>query len=367
MPEPTVSESSAKRLKNWLLLILVIALVGWTLFFFYKPTKDKAVPTNTGGGQGGPKGPVKVQGMLIATEPLSETIFSPGTLLSGEEAVLRAELAGRVTAIHFREGAAVSKGDLLVKMNDADLIAQLSKLESQLTLQQENADRQKQLLDINGISRQEYDEALNRVTATRADISFTRAQIAKTEIRAPFSGVIGLRSISVGSMVNTTDAVASLQQLHPLRLDFSIPEKYSAFVRRGDSVRFTIGGSEENHIAVIDALEPKIDPATRSVKIRALANNHGHTMLPGAFAKVMFTIGRKGEAILIPTSTVIPVLKGKKVMVVKNGVALSQPVTTGVRRHADIEITGGLNPGDTLLTSALMQLRDSMVVNVSLK
>lgn len=352
-------------LKNktlWLIIIIVAGLLAAKFIFF--PAIDHQQGPGGPGGKGGPGKGMMLNGMVAAGSNLQENVFAVGTLLANEEAELRPEMQGRVSSINFNEGSLVSKGALLIKLNDADYRAQLAKLESNLKLYRENADRKQRLLQLSGISQQEYDESRTQVAAVEADIAFTKAQIDKTEIRAPFSGVVGLRDISPGEMVSPSDVIASIQQLSTLKLDFTIPEKYSSLVKTGDEVSFTIDGNEQIQTAKIYAVEPKVDPVTRSVKVRALVNNPGNTLLPGTFARVEFGISKSGNAILIPTESVIPVLKGKKVMVVRNGMAVSQMVTTGLRKEKEIEITSGINSGDTILTSGLMQVRDSMKVEV---
>jgi membrane fusion protein (multidrug efflux system) len=197
-----------------------------------------------------------------------------------------------------------------------------------------------------------------------SDLQFVKAQIEKTEIRAPFDGQVGLKNVSEGSFVSQEYLIASIQQMHPVKIDFSLPEKYSTAVKAGQKITFTIEGDTTRHSGEVYAVEPRVDPATRSIRIRALAPNPGNKILPGVFARVNFGLNHIGEAVLIPTQAIIPVLKGKKVLVAENGMAISKVITTGIRQDKDVEIITGLKPGDTLITSGIMQLRDSMPVNV---
>ncbi len=343
------------------ILVLIVLLVTVKLLFLNKDVPQSSGPS--GGKSGGAK-PMNVNGIIITGSELQEGILASGTVLANESVELHPEISGKVVSILFREGSSVKKGDLLVKLNDADYRTQLSKLESSRKLLIEKADRQKQLFDLNGISRQEYDESLNQLAAVESDLQFVKAQIEKTEIRAPFDGQVGLKNISEGSFVNQEYLIASIQQMHPLKIDFSLPEKYSSAVRAGQKIKFTIEGDTTTHSGEVYAVEPKVDPATRSVRIRALAPNPGNKILPGAFAKVNFGLSHSGEAVLIPTQAVIPVLKGKKVLVAQNGLAISRVITTGIRQDKDVQILSGLTPGDTLITSGIMQLRDSMPVSV---
>lgn len=351
-------------LKNksfWVIAVILVVLIAAKFIFFPNQSQQQGAGP---AGKGGQQKPALVDGIVVSGSSLEENISSIGTLMANEEAELRAEIQGRIAAINFTEGTNVAQGTLLIKLNDSDLKAQLLKLEANLKLQKENAARQKKLFEMNGVSRQQFDEATTLVNSTEADIAFTKAQIEKTEIRAPFSGIIGLRNISTGRVVGPNDIIASVQQINPVKLDFSIPEKYSSLVSKGSEVQFTVDNNSAIQTAKIYAMEPKIDPQTRTVRVRAAAPNAEGKLIPGSFARVMFSISKSDNSILIPTQSVIPVLKGKKVMVVRNGLAVSQMVTTGVRQEKEIEILEGLKPGDTVLTTGLMQVRDSMMVQV---
>lgn len=344
------------------IVLLVVVLIAIKLLFLTDKTEKG--PGGSAAGQGGKGKPTSVNGVVVSKSDLEEGIFAIGTIHANEEVELRPEIAGKVIKILFKEGSEVKKGTLLVKLNDAEYKSQLSKLESNLRLLEEKSGRQKKLFEMNGISRQEYDEAMNQVAAVNSDREFLRAQIEKTEIRAPFSGQIGLKNISEGSFVNQNFLIATMQQLDPVKIDFALPEKYIEQIRPGKEISFTVEGSDTTYTAKIYAIEPKVDAATRTIKMRALAENSQNKIIPGSFAQVKFSLSRSGQAMLIPTQAIIPVLKGKKVMVAKNGKAISQNIVTGIRKETDVEVISGLNVGDTVITSGIMSLRDSMAVTV---
>jgi membrane fusion protein (multidrug efflux system) len=233
-----------------------------------------------------------------------------------------------------------------------------------LKLLEESSERQKKLLDMNGVSKEEYDAMMNQVSAVAADIDFVKAQISKTEIRAPFSGQVGLRFVSEGSTVSVGERIASVQQINPVKIDFSIPEKYAGSVKNGDEIRFTVEGNSEDFTGVIYAAEPKVDPATRTFRLRAISENPDGKIFPGAFARIELVLNKKESALMVPTQAIIPILKGKKVFTTENGKVVSKEVTTGTRTDELIEITSGINAGDTIITTGVMQLRDSMPVKV---
>jgi membrane fusion protein (multidrug efflux system) len=278
---------------------------------------------------------------------------------------LRSEMTGKVTGIYFKEGSRVKKGDLLVKINDADLQAQQQKLEFQKELAEEREFRQRRQLETDLTSQEQYDIALNALNAVKADIEVVQAQIAKTEIRAPFDGQIGLKYISEGSYLSPSVRVANLLNIHPIKVEFSIPEKYAGEVQVGDNISFTIQGSEHTYVGEIYAVEPKIDPVTRTLLVRALSPNPRRTLYPGSFADVQLIIERIPDALLIPTEAVIPELNGKKVFLYQQGKAFSAAVETGTRTPEEIQITNGIAAGDTVITSGILQLRQAMPVEIS--
>lgn len=345
------------------IVVLVIILVLIKLLFL---TKDQPAAASGAPGKGAANKKVNVNGILVSKSDLEEGLFAIGTVLANEEAELRPEISGKIINIFFKEGSRVQKGDLLVKLNDADYRAQLNKLESSLRLLNEKASRQTKLFELNGISRQEYDESLNQVDALKSDLQYIRAQIEKTEIRAPFSGQIGLKNISEGSYASVNFLIATMQQLNPVKIDFAIPEKYIDQVKSGKIITFTLEGDSTIHTAKVYAIEPKVESATRTLKMRALADNSENKIIPGSFARIKFSLNRTGQAILIPTQAIIPVLKGKKVMVAYNGMAISRNIITGIRKNNEIEVISGISPGDTVITSGIMSLRDSMHVTVKI-
>ena len=347
--------------KSALIVFLVILLLGGFIFYKIKTTqaKDdkKAAP---------PKPSVSnVTGLVIHPVRLDNTVTATGTVLANNEVDLHPEIAGRIVKLYFKEGSHVTKGELLVKINDADLRAQLEKLDYQLKLYQSQLVRNKKLLDKEGISQAEYDVALNQVDATKADMTNIRAQIAKTEIRAPFTGVVGLRYVSEGSFVTLTARIATLQEINPVRIDFAIPEKYMAMVKKGDQIKFTVQGAAGTFSGNIFAIEPKIDLATRTILMRASCPNEEAKLLPGAYARINLILGKTENALMVPTEAVIPILKGQTVYLMNNGKAKKVNIDVGMRNDSTTEVTSGLHAGDTVITTGIMYLRPDIKVNMT--
>lgn len=345
--------------KSIILLLSILAALVLIKIIWLKPEQSDAGKASPNKAQA-----VAVTGFIVHTQVLENNIFSSGTVMANEEVELRPEVSGKLIAIYFKEGSKVAKGTLLAKINDADLQAQLRKLQLQLKLAKERANRLKSLLDINGVSQEEYDASVNVQQSAAADIDFTKAQIAKTEIRAPFNGHIGLKKLSEGAFVSNASLIATMQQTDVLKLDFTIPERYSSIIGIGDKVHFSVENQKDTFNATVFAIEPKIDQQTRNVLIRAVYQNAHSAILPGTFAKVQLVANKKTEAIMVPTEAVIPDLKGKKVFVCVQGKAKPIKVITGTRTDAMIEIQSGLNTGDTLITTGIMSLKPDAPVKV---
>lgn len=285
-----------------------------------------------------------------------------GVLLPFEEVVLRPEVSGRVVQLNFTEGAPVAKGQLLVKVNDDDLRAQLEKNHIQLQLAKDDEARKRELLAIKGISKEEYDKALASLNALTADAAYINAAIAKTEVRAPFAGTVGLRQISFGAFVNNATEIGVLRQTNPLKLEFSVPEKTAAILQKGMTVAFSYAGTDKAIEAQIYALESGIDLATRTLKVRAKVDNANGRLLPGAFATVQVPFSQTGQAVMVPAQAVVPVMEGESVWVLRNGKAVQQKIKTGFRTTTQVMVNTGVEAGDTLIMTGFMQLREGMAV-----
>jgi membrane fusion protein (multidrug efflux system) len=345
-----------------LLVIVLIAVLLAVKFIFLNSNT-----TGTSQTASAPKNAsVPVYAIIAKTNKLQNKIFASGTVLANEEVELRPEASGKVLRVNFREGTQVSQGELLIKINDADLVAQLKKLDVQIKLSSEQVERQKKLLDIQGISQEEYDIALSQFNSLKSDQEYTRAQLAKTELRAPFSGVIGLKNISEGSYVSPNQTIAWLQQIDPVKIDFSIPEKYAPMIHKGDQINFS-NANIDSAKGEVYAIQPRIDIATRTLQVRAISPNKQGKIVPGSFVKVELVLSEYTDAILVPTEAIVPVLKGKNVFLARNGKAFSQKVETGIRTDTTIQVTNGIRTGDTVITSGLMQLRQEMPVKITLK
>ncbi len=343
----------------WILLGLVVltAMALPKLVASRNARRSETIATNDAGRD--PRLLVRFE--VVRASKLGDRVLTVGTLLANEEVEIRSEIAGKVEKIYFQEGGRLRQGDLLLKINDAELQAQLTRARHRQSIAEQEAERTRQLFEKNLASREQYDTARNQAGIAQAEVQLIQAQLSKTEIRAPFSGAIGLRLVSEGSYLTPATLISRLQDDRVIKIDFAIPEKYATLVRKGDKISFSVEGLSQKFEGTIYASEARIDPATRTLHVRALSPNPDRLLLPGAFANVELIL-REQERLMVPASALIPELKGHRVFLYRNGRAISQNVTIGHRNEEAVEVVQGLQPGDTLITSALLQLRTGMAV-----
>lgn len=306
------------------------------------------------------KPPVSVDVIIASNTDFASDIEVNGTVLSEEMIELHPEVSGRITYLNIPDGAKVSTGTILAKVNDADLQAQLQQQKVQLELAEKTEQRLKKLLAVNGVDQAAYDVALSQVNLYNANINVLKAQIDKTVVRAPFSGRLGLRLVSEGAYVSTSTIIGTLQQTDRIKIDFSVPEAYADMVKIGKEVTISTNQTKGDFKATISAIEPQISTSTRNLKVRARIN-HG-SISPGAFVKVL--LNQKVKGIVVPTNAIIPDALSSQVVLVKNGKAVFQNVETGIRSSDIVEITSGLQIGDTIVVSGVMFVRPKGEVKI---
>lgn len=344
----------------WFVLVLIVIGLAYVRHTKSKEVAAKAAPM----GKGGPQ-TLMAAGFVAEYSKLSNNLSANGSILAQDEVQLQPEVSGRVTYLNIKEGAIVPKGTLLMKINDADLQAQVFKLKTQLKIAQSNLARLAELLQIKGVSQAEYDAADNAVNNINADIQLLNVQIAKTELRAPFSGRLGLRNISLGAYVSPGTVVVSLQNTSQLKMDVSVPEKYAGVIQTGDNMQCTVAGIENPFQAKVIAVEPAIDEMTRNLKVRAMILNPNSKLVPGAYVKVQLKLKETPNAIMIPSSAVIPDDKATKIVVADSSKAKFVAIEIGVRTESEVQVLSGINSGDTVLTTGLLQVKPGMPVKIT--
>lgn len=349
-----------KTVKQTLYIIIIIVILG-AIIYPKLPSGESSTAA-----QGPAARPVlTVDAQVVNGQDLKNQINVTGTILADESVLLNTEVAGKVSEILFNEGQYIEKGKLLLRLNDDEINAEVQRLQFILKLNKDSEYRQKQLLEKEAISREEYETALTTLNTTQAEIKVLEARLAKHQIRAPFDGVVGLRSISEGSYLNPGSAIAELFKINPIKIEFNVPSKYLQLVNVGDQINFSVDAyPEELFSGQIYAIEPKIDPQTRSIRIRAKANNDERKLYPGQFSRINLILETIPNALMIPTEAVIPELNGKRVFLYKSGTVTSQSITTGIRTENNVQVESGLNPGDTVITTGILQINQGSEVNL---
>lgn len=351
------------KIKHIVYALLTIAIIG---FIGYRITENKSANTDSKDPKGKGKS-ITVTGIVANPQTFDNNLSLSGSIEANEQVEIRSEVSGIVEAIYFQEGSTVSKGQVLFKVNDLELRAQLRQTSTREGLASENERRAKLLLQKEAISQEEYDLARADLKSAQAQSQLIRAQIAKTAVRAPFSGRIGLRSISPGTYITPAILVAKLVNTGKLKITFSIPEKYATQVKTNTNITFTISGSTEKFTAKVYAIEPEVAVATRTLQVRAITDNKNGKLLPGTFADVELPLDIIKDAIVVPTEAIIPVQNGKKVFISSNGQAKEVMIETATRTDASILVLSGLKAGDTIITSGVMSLKNETPVTVKIK
>ncbi len=358
-----MDKNTLKKIGLWALVIIAILAIAFSGLLNNSdsniaPNNPTAVKT---------KQVINVNGIITEYSNVSKSVFASGTLLGDESVDLKSEMSGRIVKMNLVEGSQVNKGDLLVKLNDNDLIAQLKKAQERIKLLELTESRQRQLFQKQGISQQDYDIAVSELSTQKAEIEYIKAMVERTEIRSPFNGVMGLRYISQGAYITPETKIASLQKIDFLKIDFSVPQKYFNNIRKGTQLTFRVPPENKEYQVSVLAVEPKIDEVTRTFRIRGRFNNSGKNLIPGSYAEVNIVTDDNPNSIMIPSIALIPDLESEFVYIYKDGKATKQNVRTGTRNTEQIEIVSGLNPGDSLITSGLMQIREGMDLNISIE
>lgn len=307
---------------------------------------------------------IPVDVYVIKSVDLENEVATVGTILANEEVEVKSELTRKITGIYFKEGSFVPKGKVLFRLDDADLLAGLNKLSIDEELYLKQQERDKQLLDKGLLTLDEYDTRENSLEKIRADMEIIEITLDKTYIRAPFSGVAGFRNVSNGSLVTNAVVLTVIQDIGRVKVDFSVPEKYISYFRPGQDITFEVEGYDEAFTGNVMSYDPKIDESTRSIILRASANNRGSRLLPGSFVKVKLKLENISGAMMLPSESIIPKLKGQSIFLYKNGIAKSIDVDMGIRTEKEVQITSNVNVGDTVVTTNVLRLKPESKIKI---
>ena len=348
--------------------LVVASLAGVGALSYWAGTRSKQSPatsTAAAPAKAGPPPGVVVEAARVATVKLPQTLTAVGSLRSDETVIVRPEIAGRIAQIGFREGERIAKGSVIVKLDDSVQQADLDKARANLTLAKTKFERSVDLRNKGFISSQAQEEAENNLKVAQADAELMQARISKATIRAPFSGTIGLRLVSVGDYVKEGQDLVNLESLDPLKVDFRVPELALSQVKDGQTLQVSLDAlPDKAYDGRIVAINPLIDANGRSIVIRAQVQNREGTLRPGMFARVrLFTSGLK-DTLVVPEESLFPIGDDKFVYKVVEGKATRQKIEIGARREGRVEVVNGLVPDDVVVTAGVVKLRDGVAVKV---
>lgn len=352
-----------KKLKWSLIAVLAIA-IGIFGYYQLTPHTNEELAEVTMKPQVGKK-VLSVNARIVKPHLLTDEIPVVGSLVPDEEVQLSFETSGKITGIYFEEGSFVKKGTLLAKINDAQLQAELKRLEAQVPLAEERVYRQSTLLQRDAVSKEALEIVKTELATLYADIEKTKAQIDMTELQAPFDGVVGLRQVSLGAYASPTTIIAKLTSVSPIKIEFSVAERYAADVKKGTNLQFRVDGNLNTFAAQVYATEPTLEAETRSLLVRARYANSKGELMPGQYADIRLKQKEIPDALAIPAEAIVPEMGKSKVFVYRSGKAEPVEVVTGIRTEAEVQILQGLQSGDTILTSGTLQLRKGSIVNIA--
>lgn len=341
-------------------IVLVILVIGALLII----PKLLSTKSKEQGQQGAGDQTIPVDVYIANPVQLENQVNTGGTIVANEEVQIRSELTRKITGIYFKEGSYVPKGKTLFKLDDSDLLARLRKLDLQEELAIKTEQRDLELLTKGLATQEQYDITANQLATIRADRELVEVELGKTNIRAPFSGVTGFRNVSIGSLVTNANVLTTIQDIGRIKIDFSIPEKYIVAFKEGQQIKFRVDGIDQDFTGTVVSYDPQLNENTRSILLRAIADNRGNRLLPGAFVKVNLELGSVSNALLVPSEAIIPKLKGQSIYILRNGVPKLTDVEIGARTEKDVQIITELGPGDTVVTTNILRLRPNSKIKV---
>ncbi|MGZ8416380.1 MAG: efflux RND transporter periplasmic adaptor subunit [Methyloceanibacter sp.] len=308
---------------------------------------------------------VPVEAAKVTAVPLSEQVTAIGTLLSNEAVTVSSEIPGRLKEIHFQEGQPVEQGAALFTLDDSVYRAQLDDAEAKLKLAEQTNKRTSTLFTNKYATAQSADEAASNLAVSTAATELARVQLEKTRIVAPFSGIVGLRHVSVGEYITAGQALDNLEAIDPVKADFRVPEKFLPAIRVGQTIRIKIDAfPDATFEGKVYAIDPRLDVAGRSLLVRALVPNHDQRLRPGLFARVTVLLQLKEDALTVPEAAIVPQGDSQYVFKIVDGKVKLTKVMTGTRREGRVEIVDGLAAGDQVVTAGQLKIRDGAPVSV---
>jgi len=358
-----MDKAKIKLLFRWTAIGIIGIGLGFMAYNAFVPQENEDLKKSPAQGQR--KQALQVRTQVMQPRKLTDAMTISGSLLPNEEVNLSFETSGKITDIYFQEGQRAHKGQLLAKLNDATLQANLRRLQAQQQLTEDRLRRQRILLEKEAVSKEAFQEAEAALLSLRAEIEQVQAQIAQTELRAPFDGTIGLRKVSVGKYVSPSEAIAALTATDVLKIEFAVPERYAGNLHAGDTLSFIVEGDLEKRLAKIYATDSRVNTDTRTYTVRALYNNANRSLMSGRYVQVTLTTQHFNNTLAVPSEAIISEMGIDKVFLYRSGTAQPVEIKKGLRTDKEVQIISGLEVGDTVITSGTMQLRMGMKVEIA--
>jgi len=349
-----------KRIIKISIPVLILAILLITKFMFFPAQKSGKEQTRNGGNK--PQSQLSTV-YIVKPKDLDNSTMVLGTVIPNEQAEIKSEIAGRIQKILFLEGQQVKKDQLLIKLADSEILAQLNKLQIQQKYAKDKLDRQQDLYKSNSISKESFEVFQNQLDLINADLEILKIQLEKTNIKAPFDGIAGFKNISTGTLVGINTILANITQISPVKIEFSLPSRYIGSISTKSTAEIIIENSSKKIKADISAINPLVDQATRTLTVRALYANKNNELQPGSLVKVKVNLEKVKNALMIPQQSVIPAIDGQKLFLLKKGKAKETKVILGLRTESEVQVIDGINAGDSVLTS-INQLKNGVPVKV---
>jgi membrane fusion protein (multidrug efflux system) len=354
---------SFTQTRTLLLGAIILAVLLGLVLPKLRAAKKAVAPTAAVGAAQLPA--VLVDATVVRPTAVPNQLQATGTIQANQEVQLVSEVARKVTAIYAHEGATVAKGTLLFTFDDADLQARRHKLKLQEKLALLDEGRMRGLLRTESVTQQEYDQVSTTLQVLQADIQLVDVDLAKTRIHAPFAAKIGLNKVDVGAYVTPSTVLSSLEDVSRVKVSFTVPERYAAEVRPGQTIQFTTENGSAPQAGRIVAAEPRTDVSTRSLLVEAISPNAQRKLVPGMSAKISFALHDATAALVVPTQALVPTAKGYALYAIKGGKADYREVTTGLRSRGAVQVLTGLSAGDTVITTNLLRLGQGVSVRMA--
>ncbi|MGO4170937.1 efflux RND transporter periplasmic adaptor subunit [Bosea sp. TAF32] len=352
-------------MKRFVLLVVVAGLAGGG-YYAYRNQRAGTQQAQASAVSGPRAVPVEVAS--VETMTVNEEVEALGTLAADESVIIASEIAGRVVALGFKEGERVKAGQDLVKLDTAILDAELKQALADLGLARDTNERLRALVQRGSGTQVALDESTARLASSEARVQLAKAKLAQSTIVAPFSGVVGLRSVGIGDYVSVGKPLIVLTSIDPIKVDFRVPEIYLSRVKVGQPVQVRVDAvPDRTFTGQIFAIDPVVDVNGRAIRLRANVPNGDLALKPGLFARLSITVDQRENAMVIPEMAVVPDGVGKMIYVAENGKARRVAVELGKRLPGKVEVVGGLKPGMQIITAGQMRLRDGSTISVKEK